>query len=157
MFILWWTDIFLVLSGKGTIREQYKNGLRNVWFFFSLVVLKYSIGNAINVLWHICPTWKLFERRNLETQLRNSNERCFPLPSTRFPSSRSAPHRTLLGNAVNTRLHNSTERRVSHMSDSRFVGETEGSSQLEFATGCWQICVCFPVFMLFCVHAETLQ
>jgi hypothetical protein len=31
------------------------------------------------------PHAELLKRRNLETRLRNNRERCFPLPSPRFP------------------------------------------------------------------------
>jgi hypothetical protein len=82
------------------------------------------LSSAVKTLWHICPMWELLKHRNLKMWLRNNSERWFPLPSPRF-----APHCTLLGNAVNTGLHNSTQRRISRMPDSGFIGETEGSSQ----------------------------
>jgi hypothetical protein len=56
-----------------------------------------------------------------------------PLPSPRF-----APHRTLLGDKTldYTTVHNAA---FSRMSDSGFIGETEGSSQFEFATECSEV------------------
>jgi hypothetical protein len=64
------------------------------------------------ILWYMCPMRELLKRRKLETRLRNSSDQCFTLPSPCFPFPRFAPHRTLLGYAVNTGLHDSTQRCV---------------------------------------------
>jgi hypothetical protein len=51
-------------------------------------------------------------RKSRGTRLRNSSGALSSCALLLVPSPRFSPHRTLLGDAVNTRLHNSTRRRV---------------------------------------------
>jgi hypothetical protein len=84
-------------------------------------------------MWRIRPVRELLKRRNLETRLRNNSKRYSVLPSPRFSSPRFTPHHAFLGDAVNDGSRNSkegsrdlrdvtcnsTQSRVSRMSDSR--------------------------------------
>jgi hypothetical protein len=64
---------------------------------------------VLKILWCNRPMWELLKCRNLETQLHNSSEWCFPLPSPRFPSPYFSTHQALLCDAVNTGVHNTTQ------------------------------------------------
>jgi hypothetical protein len=64
-----------------------------------------EVSPSYNTVWRICPTRELL---SADTSKRD----CATAVNDVFPSPRFASHRTLLGDAVNTGLHNKSQRRV---------------------------------------------